>query len=172
MCTCKQNTTNDKCDACQAGFYGLVNNRSCQCKWSKDGLYKWRILGFGGGSDISPFHFPILLSYCFFILQFHLSTLLYTLPFIHLTTLSLIYPRTLPLFHLTTLHSFTLPPFHSLPTRTPVCGCDPLGTVRERLYECDAVTGQCFCMPSVVGRRCNVCKSLHYSATEILNCVR
>ena len=47
------------------------------------------------------------------------------------------------------------------------CDCDPRGS---RTSVCDRVTGQCACLPSVVGRRCIECADRHFGYGSTVGC--
>ncbi|XP_055883837.1 laminin subunit beta-1-like [Biomphalaria glabrata] len=49
------------------------------------------------------------------------------------------------------------------------CVCNRLGT-NSSLGQCDRVTGQCPCLPNVVGTSCDVCASAHWNINSRLGC--
>ncbi len=51
----------------------------------------------------------------------------------------------------------------------PECNCNILGTDREGGV-CDAQTGQCPCLPNVVGPQCDRCAPNHWKIASGLGC--
>ncbi|KAM9320217.1 laminin subunit beta-3 [Gastrophryne carolinensis] len=50
------------------------------------------------------------------------------------------------------------------------CDCDPRGTERDQ--PCDTETGQCRCLPNVIGRRCDQCATHHWNLVSGRGCQR
>ena len=48
-----------------------------------------------------------------------------------------------------------------------MCDCDLSGS---NTSTCDPITGQCFCYPNVVGRRCSECADSHYGYGSSSGC--
>jgi len=49
------------------------------------------------------------------------------------------------------------------------CVCNILGTDRGA-GPCDSETGQCVCLPNVLGRRCDRCETNHWKLASGLGC--
>jgi hypothetical protein len=49
------------------------------------------------------------------------------------------------------------------------CICDPYGTDPNG-GECDQITGQCPCLPNVVGQKCDACASGFWNITSQMGC--
>lgn len=50
------------------------------------------------------------------------------------------------------------------------CNCDLDGTEDHSGENCDAITGQCQCLPNVVGKQCDSCKVDYYGLKSREGC--
>lgn len=48
-----------------------------------------------------------------------------------------------------------------------MCDCDSRGSNSS---SCNPITGECFCLPNVTGRRCTECEDGHYNYGSTLGC--
>lgn len=64
------------------------------------------------------------------------------------------------------------PGFYLLSASNPLgctkCECDPQGT--ENGQSCDSETGQCRCLPNVIGQRCDQCATQHWNLASGRGC--
>ena len=49
-----------------------------------------------------------------------------------------------------------------------MCDCDSRGSNGS---SCDSMTGECFCFPNIIGRRCTECADGHYGYGSTLGCL-
>lgn len=53
------------------------------------------------------------------------------------------------------------------------CQCHPLGTARDAndtVLPCDRITGQCPCLPNVIGENCDMCAPDHWKLASGTGC--
>lgn len=50
------------------------------------------------------------------------------------------------------------------------CNCNEYGTDNNSIHNCDHLTGQCRCLPNVIGRNCDRCLDNHYGLSSGKGC--
>ena len=86
------------------------------------------------------------------------------------------FTETLPITTADVFHIFFFPPPLNSYSRLLLiyqilaCNCNPLGTEENSALNCDQTTGQCNCLPNVVGVQCSSCKLDHYGMQSGTGC--